>query len=533
MRLSLPPKAALLNRRVLLPLIAAVAALSVAVTAAGYGVASADDDHLVGKALSDQQVEALTEAATSCPALTPARLAGQLMVESGLDESAQQTASGGRGLAGLSDTVWQKWTPWSNAGRMDPEANIIALAHRMCDLSGQIRSAGVTGDAWQLSLAAYRSGVAAVRQAGRVPDAAAEYVRKADGYAAYYASLPYLGGGEPRTVLVDAPANQAKPIPDEYVQPLVRAGAICPEVSAAAVAGQIMTLSGFDAGKVGPRGERGVAQFRSDIWERYAPRSAAPGDIKTAVPAVGTAMCAMVRELGGLPGDPYLAALWAYKAGTDTVRRSSGSPQGATTTYLKQVAAYTDTYKLDTRLKGGATTPAVPPTAPVTSKKPLAAASATGKATPPKEQEPTKKGTTGTAKKPAAPRPGVSFVQLASKRCIDAGAGTDWTQLTEKTCTNSDAQRWDVRGDGTIRVLSTGLCMDVRMGEKGQGVVAQVAICNGTTSQQWTIVNNMLRTLLIDNCVDSVGDGTADGTKLEMVQCQAAGHSQQTWKRRK
>jgi cell division septation protein DedD len=531
MRLSPPPKAALLNRRVLLPLIAAVGALTVAVTAAGYGVASADDEQMVGKALSDHQVEAITEAATSCPILTPPRLAGQLMVESGLDDKAPQTASGGRGLAGLSDTIWQKWTPWRNAERMDPEANIVALAHRMCDLSGQVRSAGVNGDGWQLSLAAYRSGVAAVRRAGRVPDDATDYVHKADGYAAYYASLPYLGGGEPEAEPAKAPDVQAKPIPAEYVQPLVRAGSVCPEVSAAAVAGQIMTLSGFDPAKVGPRGERGVAQFRSDIWDRYAPRGAAPGDIRTAIPAVGTTMCAMVRELGGLPGDPYLSALWAYRSGTDMVRRSSGTPQAGTTAYLKQVAAYTDAYKLDTRLQAGTPAPAGKPTAPAASKQPPGTP-ATGKETP-KAEEPTKKPETTKTKKPAAPLPGVSFVQLGSGRCIDAGAGTDWTQLTEKTCTNSKAQRWDIRDDGTIRALSTGLCMDVRLGDKGQGVVAQVSVCNGTSSQQWTIVNNMIRWLVTDNCIDSVGDGTADGTALEMVQCQGVGHTQQTWKRRK
>ncbi|GAB3806203.1 hypothetical protein GCM10027605_33820 [Micromonospora zhanjiangensis] len=49
--------------------------------------------------------------------LTPARVAGQLMAESGLDNKSSRTASGGRGIAGLRDADWKKWAPWPDAKR--------------------------------------------------------------------------------------------------------------------------------------------------------------------------------------------------------------------------------------------------------------------------------------------------------------------------------------------------------------------------------------------------------------------------------
>ena len=74
---------------------------------------------MTGRAVTNEQLTAIVAAARSCPMLTPARIAGQLMAESGLDNRAQKTASGGRGIAGLDDDDWKAWKPWPDAQRSD------------------------------------------------------------------------------------------------------------------------------------------------------------------------------------------------------------------------------------------------------------------------------------------------------------------------------------------------------------------------------------------------------------------------------
>jgi hypothetical protein len=134
----------------------------------------------------------LAEAAKSCPALTPAKVAGQVMEESRFSPSSVN-GRGGTGLAGLTDAAWETWRPSSGASRTDPRANIVALAHQMCDLVGQMRAANLSGDHWQLALGAFHSGVAAVKSAGGVPDAARDYVDRVERYAAWYAIQPESG----------------------------------------------------------------------------------------------------------------------------------------------------------------------------------------------------------------------------------------------------------------------------------------------------------------------------------------------------
>jgi hypothetical protein len=187
----------------------AAAAGIVAVTT----VSSADTPPLAGAAVPAQYRPVLTDAAASCPALTPARLAGQIMAESGFSASAT-TDRGGSGIAGLTDAEWKTWQPTANADRGDPAANILALAHHVCDLVGHVRVDKVNGDLWVLAVAAYRSGVAAVVAAGGVPASAQSYVDNVGGYAAWYALQPEFGGtGTPATTTPPATTPSATPYP--------------------------------------------------------------------------------------------------------------------------------------------------------------------------------------------------------------------------------------------------------------------------------------------------------------------------------
>ncbi|MDG4809485.1 hypothetical protein O7634_22285 [Micromonospora sp. WMMD1120] len=396
--------------------VAAVVAL-VLVVGLGWGFAYADKDDVVGRALSGEQLTALYRAGHACPALTSARLAGQLMAESELDPAAARTRSGGRGIAGLTDEQWRQWAPWPGAQREDTAASVLALAHLMCNLVGQVRASGIDGDGWRLALAAFLSGVATVREAGKVPGKATDYVGQAGKYAAYYESLPQFASPGSTTFTPAGSVPEAVPLPDELVGAVVAAGSRCPEVSPAAIAGQLMALSGFNAEQRGTSGQLGIAGFSDDLWQENAPKGASVWDPQQAVPAMGNALCRLVRELTALPGDPYLLAAAAWQSGVDTVRRAGGVPDVMTRAYLEAAAAYTEYYRLDTRL--------APPSVPSPSPSSVSATPSVRPSAPAKGTPATTRGATKPAPPPAttAKAPATTSAPTSATTAPNTGYG--------------------------------------------------------------------------------------------------------------
>ncbi|MFI6244347.1 RICIN domain-containing protein [Micromonospora sp. NPDC050795] len=340
--------------------------LAVLAAGIGWSVASADSDKLTGIDIPDRYLPAIETAARSCPMLTPARVAGQLMAESGLKTAASDTESGGRGIAGLDDGDWRKWAPWPSAERANTGANILALAHQVCDFSGQLRLAKVAGDPWMLSLAAFRSDLPTVLKAGGVPESAVGYVKEVTGYAAYYARQPDFGSVEFNPARTTP--GPGKPLSDAYLRPVLEAGSVCSQFSPAAVAAVLMAVSAFNPNLLGSGGEQGIAQFRPELWQRYGPPDASAWDPSAAVPAIGSALCGLLTELSGLEGDPYALALAAFHIGPDAVRQSGGTFDSPTQVFLTEVESYTAYYRLDTRLTKVATpAPTTPTTAPPSS----------------------------------------------------------------------------------------------------------------------------------------------------------------------
>jgi hypothetical protein len=122
------------------------------------------------------------------------------MATSAFKPAAPSTAvPGGAGIAGLTDAAWQKWAPGPQANRGSTADNILALAHEMCDLTGQARAAQVPGDAWRAALVAFHSGMRADTAAKGVPAAARGYVDAVSRYAAWYARQSGIGGTGPVT----------------------------------------------------------------------------------------------------------------------------------------------------------------------------------------------------------------------------------------------------------------------------------------------------------------------------------------------
>ncbi|WP_431884616.1 ricin-type beta-trefoil lectin domain protein [Micromonospora wenchangensis] len=510
-------------RRTAAFVVAGLAVLSMVVAAVGWGAAEARDDDLTGRPVSKEHLTTIQSAARSCPTLTPARLAGQLMAESGLDGRADRTASGGQGIAGLDAAAWKAWAPWPGAERSDPAANILALAHLMCDLSGQVRLADVPGDTWRLSLAAFHTGLDEVRDAKGVPTDAVRYVDQASGYAAYYGKLTAFGGsGQPRP---STGVQQPKAVPGSYTALVVRAGSVCPEVTPPLVAAQLMALSGFDANLLGPEGQRGVAQFRPEVWQAYGPSDASAWDPQEAVPAAGTALCALHKELSGLEGDPSLLALAAYRNGPAAVRQAGGDLDAGTQAYLRTVREHTDYYALDNRLR-----PAPPSASP----------SPSPTATPPASPSPSPQGSSAapppppspSAKPAAAPTRPAGTKQLVGKEtglCVTAGT-SDGVRAVLNKCREERSQWWDFRSDGSVR--ANGLCLDVAWGEKKDGTPVQVAVCSGNPAQKWEWIEYNGRTSLFNRETDRCLDVDGHGVGAPMMSWICVFNPKQTFSRR-
>jgi hypothetical protein len=137
-----------------------------------------------------------------------------------------------------------------------------------------------------------------------------------------------------------------------------------------------------------------------------------------------------------------------------------------------------------------------------------------------------------TPKKSSAPAPGQLIIGQASNRCIDVtdaqnGVGKDGKQLQIWDCAGSADQKWDFRGDGTVRSL--GMCMDVAWGSRDDGAHIQLARCSGNPAQQFVLSQRGdLVNPQADKCVDVVDNKTGNGAKLQLWTC--AGTPNQKWR---
>jgi hypothetical protein len=190
---------------------ALLALVGLAVVAVATGRANPKGATLAGVEIPADQLKALVEGARSCPTLTPARLAGQVMEQSQFD-----TGAAG-GVAGLSSKDWKTWRPWEGAERSDPRAGILALAHLTCDLVGRVRSSGSTDDLWLPAVAAVHAGVGTVLAAKGVPDAERDFTDRVNEYARWYEThgqFDALGAAPEPTMPTTPPAAAgASPTP--------------------------------------------------------------------------------------------------------------------------------------------------------------------------------------------------------------------------------------------------------------------------------------------------------------------------------
>ena len=496
-------------------------ALALVVTCGTVAVAEifpalADPSEAGAKPVPQEDLAPIVAAATSCPTLTPARLAASLMAASGFD-STLVSSNGAMGVAALTTDEWKKWIPWPDANRRDDRANIFALAHRTCDFVGRVRAAKVPGDPWQAAVAAEAAGLPAVLKAHRIPADAQHHVDVVSSFAEWYAGQPQLSRltATPAPVALDSSAQptDAVPVPDAYRPDVLAAGRTCAAITPARVAAQLMAASRFNPNLTGPDGLQGIAQFRPEAWTRYRPSAnASPWNPHDAIPVLGTAMCELVGQLSGLKGgDPYVLALAAFQWGTDTVRATGGAPRPDGMRQLCDLAPrYVRYYSEDGQL---ASTPA-PPASP--------SSAAPGPAKPDKP-----KSSAAAPPAPPAPPAGRALVSRESGRCLSATAGGGDKPLVLATCNGTVYQQWQAFPDGTLRAAN--LCMDSPWGSTDAFTRIQLAYCNGWPAQKFSL-NAANQIVYADKCADVLNHETVDGSIVVLWPCDGLDNQSWSWR---
>jgi hypothetical protein len=164
--------------------------------------------------------------------------------------------------------------------------------------------------------------------------------------------------GEQVSVAADCQTGVRKPgvVPPEYVPWLLKAGALCPGITAPVLAAQLEAENGFRHGAdapASPTGAQGPAQFMPAtwaVWGKDVDGSGPPPDVNSipdAVMAQGALMCENYKlcadgvKNGSIVGDPVALALAAYNAGFGAVQRNGGMPAGGDYTIQTQPYVYT------------------------------------------------------------------------------------------------------------------------------------------------------------------------------------------------
>ncbi|MET7405228.1 M23 family metallopeptidase [Streptomyces parvulus] len=159
----------------------------------------------------------LRKAASACTVLDPSVLAAQIDQLSGWSDDTDEL-SGQKGIAAFTDSEWRAWGKDEDgsgtSSPRDPADAIMALGRRDCSLAGEVtelRTEGrVNGDLVDLTLAAYATGMDAVRKAGRVPAEAETYLAEVRALLPRYEALDRedpAGAGGAAGALLTAPVS--------------------------------------------------------------------------------------------------------------------------------------------------------------------------------------------------------------------------------------------------------------------------------------------------------------------------------------
>lgn len=121
------------------------------------------------------------------------------------------------------------------------------------------------------------------------------------------------------------------------------------------------------------------------------------------------------------------------------------------------------------------------------------------------------------------------LVGRGSGRCVDiSGPSTaDGTPIQIWSCNGNWNQRWVSTNNALVNPQS-GKCLNAPGTANGTRV--NLLACTGGTAQQWQVRSNgNIANVQSGRCLDAVGQGTANGTRLQIYDCVAAGQANQQW----
>ncbi len=483
--------------------------------------AIADAHKLEGKPVPDAELASVVAGATACPALTPARLAGQLMALTGFDNAASAGS-----IAGVDDSMWAKWKPAANAERGDDHANILALSHQDCEYVGELRVAQIDGDLWQLAVAAQHGGIDAVIAAKGIPAAQKSFVDDVVGYAAWYADTDQFNVHAPASPEAVA-SGGAGTVPADLVASITKAGKTCEDVTPARIAAQLKAASNFDPNLRTDTGE-GIAQFSPTMWAQYARSTASVWRASDAIGVLGQAMCDLTNQFSAFPGsDAWQMALGAFQWGPSTVRQAGGLPKST----VPQLATTAQGY-----LSGFEATMASTPK-PSVSPSVSASPSASAGASPSPSITPSKTPTTEPATKSTA-RPLYDQSKTYQLQDSWAGAilevpGTDLTNTPSGTRVqlwnnlHQQDQYWTIKPSGadgyvliTNKLMNMSLAVENGSKDNQSKLVVQNTDANDP-NEQWALsdagdgkvwITNHNSGKVIDLLGDDIAPPNSDGT---------------------
>lgn len=477
------------------------------------------DNTIEGRTVDAAHAQTIMLAGLSCPVLTGPRLAGVMMAGSGMDFNAPG------GVAALPEPAFKKWAPWPKASVTDSDADIYALAHDLCSLSGEVRQAGVQGDAWDATLAAYRSGVPAAT--GKLPAETQKFVNTVNGYAAWYGKQPGFtdAAADPQPTGSASPAarvfavQNASSMPDDYAKEVAAAGRHCDTVTPALLAGQLAASSNFNPNLRGSTDAMGIAQFLPSMWTEYAPSvKSSPWDPATAIDVLATTMCNLTHQFSGISGaNSYALALAAFRVGDTAVRQAGGVPPiPAVQEFISQVQSNAKLYDKDTRLAPPTQPAPSPSTKPSTKPTPSATPSTAASSPSPTPVKPAKP----TAANPPPPSAPTGPITGLNGLCIDVPSSDtrDGNPLQVWGCDNTAAQTWTIEKDGTIRAL--GKCMDVANAGTDNNTTVQLWGCDNTPAQKWEAASDgTLYSQFSGKCLDAYSINYGWGSHLAIWDC--------------
>jgi Ricin-type beta-trefoil lectin domain len=163
-------------------------------------------------------------------------------------------------------------------------------------------------------------------------------------------------------------------------------------------------------------------------------------------------------------------------------------------------------------LSASARTNEEPSTSPSASALPTASASSSAAA----------RGATPSAATSTAPAGHRGAVVGIGGRCL--AADRDRPELA--VCDDRSSQRWSAPGDGTVRVVNR--CLDVFASGEANGTPVILYQCNRTDAQQWQLRGDgSWRNPQSNKCLSAVGGRSDPGTRLAVFDC--TGAASQKW----